>query len=547
MMRVRQWSVIAFIFFVFYALPLGNHGLWIPDETRYAQIGQSMLMDGDWISPHFMGMRYFEKPIAGYWMIAAGQAIFGETLFGVRVASLLATTLSTLLIFLLAQRLWHNRRTSVMAAAFYASFGLIAGQSGYSNLDPQFTLWVNLSLAAMWGALNASSTSRRLGAWVLVGLACGMGFLTKGFLAWLLPVLVAIPYAIWHRCWKSLLCFGPLAVLVALLVCAPWALSVHAREPDYWHFFFWHEHIRRFAAENAQHLRPWWFYVPLVFAATLPWAGLLPASIKGAWRERATPEMAFLILWFAVPFIFFSMSRGKLPTYIMPCLMPLALMMGHAIDRHLRERNTFTLRFNGMLNLGIALVAGAVLAYLQWKRPLYLEQAWLLTLATVVITVWGLAGLVQALTPTRLWYAPLLGIWTLIALLPAAMPAHVVNNKTPDAFVAEHMPELADVAHLVSNDLGAASALAWRMRTPEVTFYGTKGELRYGLSYPEHSHRSVPPELFDQWLRARRETGSVAILLRIKDGSDRQLASNFPPGKRYVSGRLTLIILEQVK
>ncbi|MBJ9975035.1 lipid IV(A) 4-amino-4-deoxy-L-arabinosyltransferase [Pseudomonas sp. S75] len=545
MSRAQCGALLGAIFLLFYVVPLGFHGLWIPDETRYAQIGQAMLRDGDWIAPHFLGMRYFEKPVAGYWMIAAGQALFGENLLGVRIASLVATALSTLLVYWLAQSLWRNRRTSLLAATFYASFGLIAGQSGYSNLDPQFTWWVNLSIAATWWALNAHGRGQRLALWTVTGLACGMGFLTKGFLAWLLPVLVVVPYALWHKCWRPLLSYGPLAVVVALLVSAPWALAVHGREPDYWNFFFWHEHIRRFAAEDAQHVRPWWFYLPLLLAATLPWAGLLPASLKQAWQHRATAQMAFLLLWMVLPFVFFSISRGKLPTYIMPCLMPLALIMAHAIDRRLDERRSAALRLNGAINLCIAVIAGVVLAYLQWQRPLYVDQPLLLMLAALVVAIWGAAGLTQVLQPLRCWYAPLLGLWTLIAILPAAMPHHVVYNKTPDRFVDEHLAELAGVRHLVSNDLGAASALAWRLKTSEVTLYGTRGELKYGLSYVEHSHRSVVPEAFDDWLQAQRQSGSVGILLRSKDDSPLTLPPVLAKAKRYSAGRLTLLILEQ--
>ncbi|MFY2980450.1 glycosyltransferase family 39 protein, partial [Klebsiella pneumoniae] len=72
-----------------------------------------MLLSGNWTSPHFMGIRYFEKPIAGYWMIAIAQAIFGDNLFGVRIVSALSTGLSVWLTYLMASRLWGERRKSV--------------------------------------------------------------------------------------------------------------------------------------------------------------------------------------------------------------------------------------------------------------------------------------------------------------------------------------------------------------------------------------------------------------------------------------------------
>src|SRR5476651_2723392 len=161
---VEHWIVpgLLLAFVVFYLVPLVTHGLWIPDETRYGQISQEMLLSGNWVSPHFMGIRYFEKPIAGYWMIAIGQAIFGENFFGVRVASAVATGLSVLLTYLIARRLWNDPRKSFASALLFMSFGLIAGQAGYANLDPQFTLWSNLSLFAFWFAVDSKEQRHRL-------------------------------------------------------------------------------------------------------------------------------------------------------------------------------------------------------------------------------------------------------------------------------------------------------------------------------------------------------------------------------------------------
>jgi len=120
----RRWALPLLVGFCLLAflLPLSTHGLWIPDETRYAQISQDMLLSGNWVSPHFMGLRYFEKPIAGYWMIALGQELFGQNLFGVRFASALSSALSVLLAYLIARRLWNDPRKSFVCALLYMSF-----------------------------------------------------------------------------------------------------------------------------------------------------------------------------------------------------------------------------------------------------------------------------------------------------------------------------------------------------------------------------------------------------------------------------------------
>ncbi|MFF7066130.1 lipid IV(A) 4-amino-4-deoxy-L-arabinosyltransferase [Pseudomonas sp. NPDC008258] len=547
MSQIRTWSLGIIVFAIFYLIPLTNHGLWIPDETRYAQISQAMLLDGDWISPHFLGLRYFEKPIAGYWMIALGQAIFGDNLFGVRIASLVATALSTLLVYLLARQWWGNSRSSALAALLYASFGLIAGQAGYSNLDPQFTLWVNLSVFALWNALERGARAIRLGYWLLLGFACAMGFLTKGFLALLLPVLIAVPYAAWQKRVKALLIHGPLAIVGALLITLPWALAIHHQEPDYWRFFFWHEHVRRFAGEDAQHAQAWWFYLPLLVVATLPWAGLIPSTLRQAWHERGQPAIAFCIMWFVMPLIFFSLCRGKLPTYIMPCLMPLALVMGHFLAQRLQLQRSNGLRLNAVLNALVALGAGVSLAFMQLHRPVYVNDAFHLTLVWIVIATWAFAALAAWVRPVQYWHAPLMAIWMLIAFLPAAMPHTVVQSKTPDTFIASQIPELAKVRHLVSNDLGVASALAWRLKTPQVTLYDTQGELKYGLSYPEASQRSISADQIQDWLARARIDGPVGVLLRIKSERDQHQLDLLPTeGQRYTSGRLTLVILPQV-
>ena len=542
----KRWALPLLIglFLLAYLLPLGTHGLWIPDETRYAQISQDMLLSGNWVSPHFMGLRYFEKPIAGYWMIALGQELFGQNLFGVRFASALSTGLSVLLCFLVARRLWNEPSKSFICALLYMSFTVVAGQAGYANLDPQFTFWVNLSLVALWFAVDSRSTRQRVISWAVLGLACGMGFMTKGFLAWLLPVLIALPWMLWQKRWRELLIYGPVAVAVAIVVSLPWVLAVHSQEPDYWRFFFWHKHIRRFAGDDAQHDAPWWFYLPLLVAFSLPWVGMLVPAFKQAWQTRTQPGIAFLLLWLVMPLAFFSTANGKLPTYILPCLLPLALLLGHALADRLRLEQGRALSINGLLNLVLGVVTLIALVYLQLKKPVYDHELHSMVLVFIALIGWIIANLAQAFLPMQCWAAPALGSLLLIGVLPAALPKSVVANKTPDQFILHHLDELSGTTHLLSNDLGAASALAWRLKQPKVALYNTVGELKYGLSYPEGAEQRITTDEVQQWVRDARRTGSVGVVMRVKGDDELHEVDLLPKdGTRYEQGNLVIIVL----
>lgn len=546
-MQVRQshLALLLLAFVLAYLLPLGFHGLWIPDETRYAQISQEMLHSGNWIAPHFMGLRYFEKPAAGYWLIALGQQVFGENLFGVRVVSALATGLSVLLAYLLAGKIWNDPRKQFASALLLMSFGFVAGQAGYANLDPQFTLWTNLTLVAFWYAVHSVGRAR-LAAWTVVGVACGMGFMTKGFLAWALPVVIALPYMLWQRRLAELFRFGPLAVVIAIALCLPWALAIHQQEPDYWRYFFWHEHIRRFAGDNAQHAQPWWFYLPLLVAACVPWALLLPVTLKQAWQQKSRPDSTFLLLWLLLPLAFLSLSRGKLPTYILPCLLPLALLMANTLVERLDQGHSTALRANGILNATVTFVVLLALMYLQLKQPVYENEPTHLSLAVILLLGWTLANALQGLRPLTFWAMPALGSWLLIALLPAALPNEVVNNKTPDPFVVRHQAELADCTHLLSNDLGAASALAWRLKRSDVALFNTWGELEYGLGYPDVQGREVRLHDIDAWMKNARSEGRVGVIMRGKSDEELQELESLPKdGQRYDEGNLAILIYEK--
>jgi len=517
------WWPLPLYFALVYLLPLNSRLLWIPDEARYAEISREMVRSGDWIVPKLLGLRYFEKPVAGYWLNSLSQLLFGETRFAVRFASAFTAGLSALLVFWLASRLFRDRRKAIAAALCYLSGLLVFGVGTYSVLDSMVTLWLNLALVAFYVALESENFRGKLAGYGLAGVAAGLGFLTKGFISLAVPFIVVVPYLIYRKRLGELRHLW-ISLLGALVVSLPWAIAVHLREPGYWHYFFWVEHIQRFAAKNAQHKAPVWYYLPCLLIGCLPWLGAAPAALRRGWRSlQERPAIVFLVCWLLIPLAFFSIAKGKLPTYILPCFAPLAILLGHGLIELIGQRELRPFRLNGWLNLAFGALATVAILLVGTgklgKHPLYsASEHGALVAAAIGFLAWALAGWVCLRRPDRTWWVPALCPLVLGLLVGFALPSSSIHSKMPEPFIAEHRQLLAHSPFVLSNDVGVAATLGWALKRDDIRLFGSQGELAYGLKTSPVPDKFVGAGDFPAWLSRARRAGDVALLTRNERG-----------------------------
>lgn len=307
---------------------LGRSAITDADEAYYAEAAREMVETGDWLTPRFNYEDRWQKPVLYYWLTAVTYLVFGIGEWSARCWSALAGVGLVFATRSAARSLLRYEDVAWLAGAIVAtSYGYFA-LARMALPDLPLAFYITVTIAAIVD-----------GRWALAGVAAGLGFLVKGPLAVLLPALVFA--AVWWRERRSLRVRPrdfAIGALLFLVVGLPWYVAMTMTHGTaYLESFFVGDNVERFATERFNEFRSPLFYVPILLGGMLPWTAYIVATVwrpvRDLFRHRLvlTDAQWRLLLWAGIPLLFFSISIGKQPRYILPVLPPLAILLAHAI------------------------------------------------------------------------------------------------------------------------------------------------------------------------------------------------------------------------
>jgi 4-amino-4-deoxy-L-arabinose transferase-like glycosyltransferase len=312
---------VAMSFFV----NLGGAPLFDLDEGAFSEATREMFERRDFISPYLNGEPRFDKPILIYWLQAASVWLLGLSETAFRLPSAVCATLWVAVVYAFTRKTL-DPRTGLVAAIITAT---AAGVSVIGKTATADAL-LNLLLAATLLDIFRYSRERRTHLIYRAFLWMGLGVLTKGPIAILIPFAVSLAFFAWRgeiRAWIGA-AFHPVGLLILALVALPWYVVQYWREGDaFIQGFFLRHNVGRFENPMQGHAGNLFYYGIVALLLVLPYTSLLIKALTRV-REAARDDLGlYLWLWFGFVFVFFSLSATKLPHYLLYGATPLFILM----------------------------------------------------------------------------------------------------------------------------------------------------------------------------------------------------------------------------
>lgn len=472
---------------------IGSFGILDNNEGLYAEIPREMLASGDWhmwVIPHLNGLPYMEKPPLLYWLTAMSFALFGESEWSARLVPALSSLSCVWMLLWFGRAAGHRLAGRLAALMFVSGLGVMA-MSHVLMFDMLLTALLTAALMLAWRSVAERRPALLRGSYAFLAAAV----LTKGFVALVLFGLVAFAFTASHRqgigsflrdcaAW-----FEWRALLVFIIIAAPWHVAASLTEPIFAWFYFVNEHVLRFLGKREPHdyySGAWWYYLPRMAIYLFPWSFLvIPVVFRRAMQIREEGSLKrFLFLAWLLPLAFFSVSSAKANYYLVAVMPFAAFHLALAIE----ERGWLRPASRALPGLLIAILASILLAVIVVRgiggeRQLVVmglpQQQFVCVMLAVTLAL-ALLGSLGAWRFARiglLAYLPL-PVWTGVALV---MALHAMEPAISTRQLAQYLQQnLAGRSVYLYRNFEEQSSLPFYLKHPVPIVDARSNDLFWG-------------------------------------------------------------------
>ena len=286
------------------------------DEAWYGEIIKNMAVNGHgWLMPYWNGRDYFDHPPLYFWLSGLVVKLFGLGEWQVRIISVIVGIAATGLVYLIGEKL-GNKATGVWASLIWLTLGQVVVRISHGNLEG---LVVMLSLAVIYLYLQ-----KRI---IMAGIVLGLGFLVKGWLLGLVPMLFLASYEVYTKRRLSIrqfLTIGFMAVGVFGLWLVPAAIKFGW--PVVQRYVFNPEAGR---LSQAGTMFSWKFFEYLIRDVGWWWIAVVGGFILMGKLKSVTP----LLVTAGVYIMAVSFLNEKSDWYLIPVYPLVALAIGQIVAR----------------------------------------------------------------------------------------------------------------------------------------------------------------------------------------------------------------------
>jgi 4-amino-4-deoxy-L-arabinose transferase-like glycosyltransferase len=452
---LRGWSPALIIFYGLLILVPGSYNLPLidRDEPRFAQAAREMLEEQEWLIPRFNGVERFDKPPMIYWLVVLAYKLGGITEWTARLPSILSATGVALILWGWGNSMLSSRSALLAPLAWLSSLQVyIHGRLCLADMLMVFAL--TLTMWCLWHLWKSdlTITRRQRMLWGgLLSLALSMGFLAKGPVAWIVPLLTLVLAGTLFRLSFSRHLWGTTlsAFLCALFLVGLWGIPALIESGGRYFHVGVGEHVvqRGLGAMNGRSFNLG-YYLWTAPLSLWPWCLLVP--FLGFWdRKFWSEECRFLLAWLLIPYLIFSFYATQLPHYILPGLPAFFLILGLRLDGEYSK-------ISGLRYLAVGLVVLFLLV------ALYFAYGWSKWPAAPALVYVGL--ILASLTGQLFWVGSL--TWRITALVLAVGLAFFFHQA------ADQLRKYSPAVQLAA---WASPGKAIGFEEPSLVFYTGKG------------------------------------------------------------------------